>query len=349
MNRNSVRPAAAARIVARHAVTRRGALALAASAIGGATLAGCGQSSKHGKNSGASTSSSGAFPLTMSDDRGTVTIKKEPKRIAALGYGDQDTLVALGIYPVMANQWVPAWKHGLGVWAEKKVPKDKLPAPMNMAEPSFEGILKTAPDLITAANVELSDSQYSRLSKIATVVGNPKGMKAYAIPWEVQATQVGTAVGKKAETKKLIGTVKDDLADLVDKYPALKGKEGIVMVLDNGQYGVYASTDTRGKLLSAMGIGTPKRIDALMHGKFYASISKEQVAKLDTDVLIVLNKKSEVASDPGFSDLPVVRRGSVVYVGNENDALAFSASTLLSIPYVSGRLVPRIAAAAAKV
>lgn len=329
-------------------LTRRGTLALAASLAGGVTLASCGEAAS-GEKSAATTGSGGSFPLTMSDDRGKVTIDKQPQRIAALGYGDQDTLIALGIYPVMANQWVPAWKHGLGVWAEKKVPKGKLPAPMNMAEPSYEGILKQEPDLITAANIELSDSQHSRLEKIATVVGNPKGMKAYAIPWEAQAVQVGTAAGKKDETKKLIKKVRADLAALVDKHPALKGKEGIVMVLDNGQYGVYSSTDTRGKLLEAMGISTPKRIDKLMHGEFYASFSKEQVAKLDTDVLIVLNKKSEVASDPGFSDLPVVKRGSVVYVDDENDALAFSASTLLSIPYVAGRLVPKIAAAAAKV
>lgn len=331
-----------------NSLTRRSTLALAVSAVGGLALAGCGGSDDG--NQRASTKGSNAeFPLTMSDDHGSVTIKKAPKRIAALGYGDQDTLIALGIYPVMANQWVPAWKHGLGVWAEKKVPHDKLPQPMNMAEPNFEGILKTAPDLITAANIELPKSQYSRLSSIATVVGNPKGMKAYAIPWEVQSMQVGTAVGKKVQTKKVIRRVKADLAKLVAKYPELKGKEGIVMVPDNGQYGVYASTDTRGKLLEAMGISTPKRIDKLMKGEFYASFSKEQVAKLNTDVLIVLAKKSDVAGDPGFSDLPVVKRGSVVYVGNSDDALAFSASTPLSIPYVAGRLVPKIAAAAAKV
>lgn len=329
-------------------ISRRGSLALAASAVGGIALAGCGNTGEN-KSGGPAASAGKNFPVTMTDDHGTVTVKKAPARIAALGYGDQDTLIALGIYPVMANQWVPAWKHGLGVWAEKKVPQGKLPKPMNMAEPNFEGILKVAPDLITAANIELPTAQYTRLKKIATVVGNPKGTKAYAIPWEVQSMQVGTAVGKKAETKKLIKRVKSDLAKLVAKYPEMKGKEGIVMVPDNGQYGVYASTDTRGKLLEAMGISTPKRIDKLMKGEFYASISKEQVAKLDTDVLIVLAKKKDVASDPGFSDLPVVKRGSVVYIGNNNDALAFSASTPLSIPYVAGRIVPEIAKAAAKV
>ena len=46
----------------------------------------------------------GAFPVTIEHAYGETTIEQEPKRIATLGWSDQDVVLSLGVVPVGAIQ-----------------------------------------------------------------------------------------------------------------------------------------------------------------------------------------------------------------------------------------------------
>src|SRR5690606_20608019 len=48
---------------------------------------------------------SDAFPVTIEHKYGETTIEEEPERVVAVGFTDQDTLLALGVVPVGIRDW----------------------------------------------------------------------------------------------------------------------------------------------------------------------------------------------------------------------------------------------------
>ncbi|MFD6620228.1 iron-siderophore ABC transporter substrate-binding protein, partial [Streptomyces albidoflavus] len=70
------------------------ALALAGS------LAACGSDSGDAEDGSAGQKASGAFPAQVATKFGTVTVKERPERVVALGWGDAETALALGVQPV---------------------------------------------------------------------------------------------------------------------------------------------------------------------------------------------------------------------------------------------------------
>src|ERR1044072_206323 len=81
-------------------------LALALS-LGALALTGCATgSTDSGDSAGASSTKAeaDAFPVTIEPAFGSTTIEQEPKRVATLGWSDQDHVAALGVVPVGATK-----------------------------------------------------------------------------------------------------------------------------------------------------------------------------------------------------------------------------------------------------
>ena len=79
--------------------TRRSFLAGVGAAGLGLGLAACGESDEPA--SSRKSSASGSFPARVPHKYGTTTIERAPKRVATYGGGDVDTLLALGVTPVL--------------------------------------------------------------------------------------------------------------------------------------------------------------------------------------------------------------------------------------------------------
>ena len=106
------------------------ALGLAAALVLGA--AGCGDDEPDAAASGdgsgddgdggdgGSTSEAGgdAFPVTIENAAGEVTIDEEPQVVVSAGRTDHDVLLALGIQPAAVYQFLPSMERGVGAWAE---------------------------------------------------------------------------------------------------------------------------------------------------------------------------------------------------------------------------------------
>ncbi|MBJ7453295.1 MAG: ABC transporter substrate-binding protein, partial [Blastococcus sp.] len=90
----------------------RGAALLAAAAL---VVTGCGSDDDTAENSGSEggSSSSGAFPVTVTTAFGDVEIEEEPVRVVALGWGDAETALALGVQPVGASDWLAFGGEGV--------------------------------------------------------------------------------------------------------------------------------------------------------------------------------------------------------------------------------------------
>ncbi|MEU6496820.1 iron-siderophore ABC transporter substrate-binding protein [Streptomyces sp. NPDC046984] len=321
-----------------------------------ATAVACGSSdSDSGSSSSGSSGSSapaGAYPVKITHKFGSTTIKSEPKRIVTVGLTDQDAVLALGKVPVGTTEWLGGYKGAIGPWA-----KDKLgssPAPTVLKDtgtgPQVEKIAALKPDLILAVYSGLTKSQYQSLSKFAPVIAQPKQYNDYGVPWQQQTEEIGQALGKTDEAKKLVSGVEAKFTAAKKADPSFAGASAVMATPYEGTF-VYGSQDPRSRLLSDLGFSLPKDLDKVIGDQFGANISKERFDLLDqdVDVWIVPDTTSAVAklhSDKIYADLDVVKQGREVFIKETSDyGNAVSLSTVLSIPYVLDRLVPQLAAA----
>src|SRR3954469_24403508 len=117
--------------------TLRCAALLAAALAVTSCSSGSDDASSAGGGAGSS-SSSGAFPVTVPTAFGDVTVPEQPTRVVALGRGDAETALALGVQPVGASDWLGFGGEGVGPWAEGRY--DEAPEIIETLEPSYEAI-----------------------------------------------------------------------------------------------------------------------------------------------------------------------------------------------------------------
>ncbi|MFJ5089766.1 iron-siderophore ABC transporter substrate-binding protein [Streptomyces sp. NPDC088674] len=328
---------------------------LASTVLLTATAAACGSDSDSAADSdtkASQDSAAGAFPVTLAHKFGSTTVKSEPRRIVTVGLTDQDAVLALGKVPVGTTEWLGGYKGAIGPWARKDLGGAKAPTVLKDSGtgPQVERIAALKPDLILAVYGGLTKAQYESLSKFAPVVAQPKEFNDYGVPWQQQTEEIGKALGKSAEAKKLVAGVEDKFAAAKKEHPEFAGATGVVATPYEGTF-VFGSQDPRSRLLSDLGFELPKDLDKVIGDEFGANISKERLDLLDQDAALWIapdttSSVKKLHADKIYGDLDVAKQGREVFVKETSDyGNAVSLSTVLSIPYVLDRLVPQLAAA----
>ncbi|MFJ4701280.1 MULTISPECIES: iron-siderophore ABC transporter substrate-binding protein [unclassified Streptomyces] len=328
---------------------------LASTVLLTATAAACGSDSDSAADSdtkASQDSAAGAFPVTLAHKFGSTTVKSEPRRIVTVGLTDQDAVLALGKVPVGTTEWLGGYKGAIGPWARKDLGGAKAPTVLKDSGtgPQVERIAALKPDLILAVYGGLTKAQYESLSKFAPVVAQPKEFNDYGVPWQQQTEEIGKALGKSAEAKKLVSGVEDKFAAAKKEHPEFAGATGVVATPYEGTF-VFGSQDPRSRLLSDLGFELPKDLDKVIGDEFGANISKERLDLLDQDAALWIapdttSSVKKLHADKIYGDLDVAKQGREVFVKETSDyGNAVSLSTVLSIPYVLDRLVPQLAAA----
>lgn len=339
--------------------TRRGFILAAAGAATAAALAACGSDSDDGASTGSSGGSTNAsaatgsgFPITVRDRYGATTIEQMPERVVSYGYNDHDTLLALGIVPVGLIKWIPEWERGVGPWALEAL-GDARPELFEGTEIPFEAIAASQPDLILAVGNDLRRDDHDRLAEIAPIVSTPAGYPSYGLPPMEQALQVGTAVGMRAETERLIAGVEDLYTRARRDHPSFAGKTVMVVTpTEDGQMSIFADSDTRGRLATSLGFRQPAAVADLVGDEFYAYLSPERFDVLDVDALLVLayNRAASGALPrmATYQQLDVVRRGATVVIDDMDTAMALAAGSLTSVPFALDAILEPLRTALAK-
>jgi iron complex transport system substrate-binding protein len=334
--------------------TRRGLLLGTAGTVAALGLAACGSSGDDGGSSATATATStspGAFPVTVKHALGSTTIPSAPKRVVTYGYTDQDPALALGTVPVGTLQWIPQWKRGVGVWAEKALGSAQ-PKIYSGSTIDFEGVAAARPDLILIVTYALPKSDYDKLSKIAPTVPTVGGYPDWGVPWQAATEQIGRALGRPEEAVKLVTQTEALFTKAKADHPGFAGREVLIVAPGEGQLSVFAPTDTRGRFVTSLGFKQPAAVKQVTGDEFYAYISSERLDLVDVDALIVLADDPaagrKLLADPAFSRLSVVRDGRAIMVDDIDLSMALSASSVLSIPYALDRIVPQLEAALAK-
>lgn len=267
----------------------------------------------------------------------------ESPRVAALGLGDADTLLALGVTPVAVAPFSPEGslpKNGLEPWSQD-LAKDKDITPIFNTAQGFtaqvlEQVTATNPSHIVAVNQAVDDQAKAALEKIAPVTLKPAGEKDWQIPWDRQVTAIAGAVGKSAEGEKLIKDTEQAFAAYRDQHPELQGKKAAIVMPYAGKLGLYTSLDGRGQFIESMGLQIPQELEG-SEGSFYVDIAPENYHTLEqVEVLYVLDYQDSaepLKTDPAFAALLPKTTFVSQEVGN-----AMSTPNPVSIPWALEKL-----------
>jgi iron complex transport system substrate-binding protein len=290
-----------------------------------------------------------AFPVTIEHTFGTTTIDAAPQRVIALGYNEQDAILALGVTPVAVRYWFGDEASAVFPWAEELL-GDAQPDVLNMpfGELNYEQIAALQPDLISAIYAGITDEEYENLTKIAPVVAQTADYVNFGTPWQEMTLTIGKALGREAQAQALVDEVTAQFTAIRDAHPEFAGRTVVVGAPSgDGQFGFVASQDPRARVFTDLGFVMPEELDAIAGDQFFGQISLERVDLLEQDLLAfhqlawVEGGRASIEADPILSQLNALKEGRAIYFeGALDDALQFS--TVLSLPYVLRELVPML-------
>ncbi|WP_181158575.1 iron-siderophore ABC transporter substrate-binding protein [Leucobacter massiliensis] len=286
------------------------------------------------------------FPVTIEHKLGETTISEPPTRVASVGIGDTDILLALGVQPVLAPVWNGSTDTGVGEWAMPLVTGD-APTPLESgtSEFSIEKVAASDPDVIVAVNNAIDETRYQQLSSIAPTVLHSADETDWVLPWQSLTRQVGTAVGKATEAEKLVAETEALMKSTAEKNSDLAGlKAALVVVWDDDTVSVFSNEAARGQLVDSLGFEFPENLRSADNALRF-DLSAENLSELNSlDVLFVDNwdkRRAQLENMPTFHNLDVVREGNVIGL----DAVTSDAVSMpnpVTIPYVLDRFVSQI-------
>ncbi|HBF81359.1 MAG TPA: ABC transporter substrate-binding protein [Streptomyces sp.] len=309
-------------------------------------LSACGSSDDSDSSASASSSGAadGAFPAKVATKFGEVTVDKAPKRIVALGWGDAETVLALGGQPVGASDWLAFGGEGVGPWAKGKY--DKSPQIIGTMEPEYEKIAALQPDLILDTKSSGDKTRYDTLSKIAPTVGVPEGGDQYMISWEKQTEMISAALGVKDKGDKLIADTESKFEAAAKAHPEFKGSTIALGSRTSEGYGAYVSGTGRMDFVERLGFKNSPAIQAKAGEGFSISISKENLDLLDADLTVMSPigiPATDISNDPLYKAVPSVKAGHSLVFDDEGLSQAFATDSVLSTVYALDKVVPLFA------
>lgn len=320
------------------------ALGLAAGLV---TVMGAACSSGESSDSNASApaaSGDGRFPATVQTKFGEVKIEEKPQRVVALGWGDAETALSLGVEPVGASDWLAFGGEGIGPWMTKKYTNP--PTMIGTMEPSYEQIAALRPDLILDVKGSGDQQRHQRLSSIAPTVGIPKDGDNFLTPTNEQTTMIATALGEQEQGKKLNQEVQDKFAAAAAAHPNWKGKSFAAATKTSEGWGAYVKGSDRVTFLENLGFTLTPKIAAAQPDAtgFSTQLAAENLSDLDSDVVVafpIFVDTAQVTNDPAFRSVPAVRQGHAVVIDGDL-AKAYSLGTTTATSYAIDQLVPKL-------
>lgn len=284
------------------------------------------------------------YPVTITHAYGETVIESKPERVVTLGWGNQDTALALGIVPVgvSAANYGYVTEHKLHEWT------DEAFLELGESEPNvfddtdgydYEAISDAAPDVILAAYSGMTEEEYNTLSEIAPVV--PFEETAWKTSWREQTIRNAEGLGMKEAGEELVKQTEDMIAEKVSEHPEFKGvKAGFFWISadDFSTFYAYLPADPRASYLQDLGFEFPKSIKNLAGdgNDFSVTLSRESVEALsDIDLMVVYGDEEllkALQADKIMSEIPAIKNGAVVLLDSTSRLAASTTPSILSIP-----------------
>jgi iron complex transport system substrate-binding protein len=245
-----------------------------------------------------------SFPVTISDDRGELTIEARPERIVSMSGSLTEIVFAIG-----------AGDQVVAVDELSYYPPEAPVTEMSAYDPSVEAIAEHDPDLVLVSYDPGDLVEGLELLDIRVVFLNaPADLDAV---WQ-QIETLGAATGHLSEAAELVAQMQADIDEILADLP--EHAEGLTYFheLDDLYYTV-TSTTFLGQLYALFGlenIADAADPDGTSGG--YPQLSEEYIIEADPDLIFLADadccgqSAGTVAARPGWGGLTAVSRGGVV-------------------------------------
>jgi eukaryotic-like serine/threonine-protein kinase len=277
---------------------------------------------------------------TFTHQYGATELTARPQRVAAIGPGDGDAVLALGVQPVVIGSptsTLPSWEQS-AVTGDPTV----LTGFTNTA-----AVSDADPDVIIATGA-IDDATYEKLASVAPTLTRPTDQTAESWSWQNQLIWIGEILGYEARAKELISDVRSQQDDLKNQNPRLSGKS--VQALINSDTGVVdvLTPSTAANYLEALGLRYSQDLAhvATDTGDTRPMPDPAKVYNIETDVLVVI-RTDRNAGGGGFDGLPrpfAGYQGKMVVVDDPNTVAALTGpGGYLASQYLDANFAPALA------
>ena len=270
---------------------------------------------------------------------GSTEVTAMPRAVAALGPGDADAVLSLGVQPVAMtapNGELPGWEQS-AVTGEPPV----------MSAIDTHAVAAASPDLILATG-DIDDATFRKLAEIAPTVTRPADDAPW--DWQSQLTWAGRILGQQPKAEQLIDSIGSLQTDLRNQNPDFDGKTIEAVTVSDAGVAEVLTPSFAADYLESLGfrynpdlVATP--VDT---GSTRPVADLTRIYSIETDVLVLIRTDS-AAGQGGYAGLPKpfsTYSGRMVIVDNPNAVAAFAdpggylATTYLDDNFVSTLKAP---------
>lgn len=284
------------------------------------------------------------YPLRIAHAFGETVLEEEPENIVTIGWGNQDTALALGTAPVgvSAANFGELTENSLHPWTDEAFRDLGVEKPVVFDDVDgldYEAISDAGPDVILASYSGITEEEYNLLSEIAPVVAYPEN--PWQTTWREQTILNASGMGMQKEGEELVDRTEELIAAKTAEFPELAGTKTAFFWIspdDFSTFYVYLPADPRAAYLTDLGLEFPESVKKMAEGtsEFSITVSRENANELaDVEMMVVYGNENllkALQEDELMSQIPAVKNGAVVLM-DENSSLGAAATpSILSIP-----------------
>ena len=249
-----------------------------------------------------------AFNVTITDSTGTeITLTKKPERIVSLAPSTTEILCALGLEDKMV---------GRTKYCNYPESITALPEVGGTSNPNVEAIVDLNPDLVVGAT-HVSEEVIGKLREVGINVAFLNEQENFEGTYSA-IEKVGMLTGTDEKAAEVVAEMKQKVADLETALQGLNltelPKVYYATGFGEGDYGAGGDTFI-GEIIHLAGA---TNIAQEISGW---SISKEQIADGDPDIIIVpsgVNMAADMATTDFYKDLRAVKEGKVYEIDGDS-------------------------------
>lgn len=194
----------------------------------------------------------------------------------------------------------------------------------------LESIMAAKPELIVVSKTggDSAMDQYEQLRQIAPTVV----IDYNSSDWRSVTKRVGEAVGKSAESEAILTSYDEKVAEVKDAIAAPAQPVDLGVYSGDGGLAIGLPTAPQAQVLAEVGITVHDTgVQGEKGRKDFAFSTKEQaVQALRQDTLLLVGNsekdKEALLKDPAFAELPAVKSGTIVVLGDASFKLDYYAA-----------------------
>jgi eukaryotic-like serine/threonine-protein kinase len=276
---------------------------------------------------------------TLRHVHGSTDIGSAPHAVAALGPGDGDAVLALGVQPVLigaATATLPSWER-----------QAVTGSPAVVGFPDTAALSAAKPDVIIITG-DLDDATYTKLAAIAPTITRPQQPASTTWNWQDQLRWVARILGRESRSQDLINTVRTQQDDLRGQHSSFQGKSVAAAGVSDTGITLSQMPSHLTDYLDGLGF----RYDPTLQRSAVNPDASRPLANdyelptLKTDVLVVM-RTDKAAKGGGYAGLPEMfrRYGGTMVIVDDPSVLAALADPggYLATQYLNSAFVKLLA------